>query len=219
MFKAVIFDWDGTLADTSSVLLISFKTALREINCEVTDNMIERRIGIGTISTLQELLTEKQVPYDDELIQRLLKIKVQTEINHSNQVDLFEGAIELLDSLESKIKIALASMNQREFIDHMLKEKKIQKFFDVTLTANEVSKPKPDPEIFLKTALKLNVKPEKCVVIEDSIFGVRAAKAANMGCIAVTQGAYSKEELCEEKPDLIVSSLKEKEVILRLIFS
>jgi HAD superfamily hydrolase (TIGR01509 family) len=219
MFKAVIFDWDGTLADTSSVLLISFKTALREINCEVTDNMIERRIGIGTISTLQELLTEKQVPYDDELIQRLLKIKVQTEINHSNQVDLFEGAIELLNSLQGKIKIALASMNQREFIDHMLKEKKIQKFFDVTLTANEVSKPKPDPEIFLKTALKLNVKPEKCVVIEDSIFGVRAAKAANMGCIAVTQGAYSKEELCEEKPDLIVSSLKEKEVILRLIFS
>ncbi len=219
MFEAVIFDWDGTLADTRSVLLISFKTALREINCEVTDNMIERRIGIGTINTLQELLTEKKIPYDDEMIQRLLKIKVQTEINHSNQVDLFEGAIELLNSLQGKIKIALASMNQREFIDHMLKEKKIQKFFDVTLTANEVSKPKPDPEIFLKTALKLNVKPEKCVVIEDSIFGVRAAKVANMGCIAVTQGAYLKKELCEEKPRLIVSSLKEKEAILRLIFS
>jgi HAD superfamily hydrolase (TIGR01509 family) len=219
MFEAVIFDWDGTLADTRSVLLVSFKTALREINCEVTDNMIERRIGIGTKSTLQELLTEKNVPYDDELIQRLLKIKVQTEINHSDQVDLFEGAIELLDSLESKIKIGLASMNQREFIDHMLKEKKIEKFFDVTLTANEVSKPKPDPEIFLTTALKLNVKPKKCVVIEDSIFGVRAAKAANMGCIAVTQGAYSKKELCEEKPNLIASSLREKEAILRLIFS
>ena len=120
MFEAVIFDWDGTLADTRSVLLVSFKKALREINCDVTDGMIERRIGIGTVSTFRELLTEKNVTFDDELIQMLLKIKVQTEITYSSQINLFEGSLELLDSLKGKIKIALASMNHREFIDHML---------------------------------------------------------------------------------------------------
>ncbi len=218
MFEAVIFDWDGTLADTRDVLVLSFRKALHSINCEVSDELIERRIGIGTVSTFKEILTEKGVSYDDVLIQRLLEIKVQAEIDLSRQIPLFEGAQALLEALDGKIKVALASMNQREFINHMLKEKNIQKFFSVILTANEVNKPKPDPEIFLKTALHLGVKPERCVVVEDSIFGVKAAKAANMGCVAIAQGAYSKEELCSANPDLIVSSLREKAAILGLIF-
>lgn len=217
MFEAVIFDWDGTLADTRNVL-VSFRKALHSINCEVSDELIERRIGIGTVNTFKEILIEKGVSYDDALINKLLRIKVQTEINLSKQISLFEGAQELLEDLDGKIKVALASMNQREFIDHMLKEKRIQKFFNVILTANEINKPKPDPEIFLKTAQQLGVKPECCVVVEDSIFGVKAAKSANMGCIAVAQGAYSKEELCSANPDLIVPSLKEKAAILSLIF-
>lgn len=218
MFEAVIFDWDGTLADTTAVLLISFKKALREINCEVTDDLITRRIGIGTVNTFQEILREKHVNFDNALIQKLLEIKVKTEILHSNQINLFDGALELLASLKGKIKVALASMNHREFIDHMLKEKQLQSFFDFTLTTAEVKKPKPDPEIFLKAALHLKINPEKCIVVEDSIFGVRAAKQANMACIAVTQGAYSRKELIGEKPDLIVNSLKEKDSILQLIF-
>lgn len=198
--------------------LVSFRKALHSINCEVSDELIERRIGIGTVNTFKEILIEKGVSYDDALINKLLRIKVQTEINLSKQISLFEGAQELLEDLDGKIKVALASMNQREFIDHMLKEKRIQKFFNVILTANEINKPKPDPEIFLKTAQQLGVKPECCVVVEDSIFGVKAAKSANMGCIAVAQGAYSKEELCSANPDLIVPSLKEKAAILSLIF-
>ena len=217
MFEAVIFDWDGTLADTRDVLVVSFRKALRSISCEVSDELIVRRIGIGTISTFKEILTEKGVSYDDALIQRLLQTKVQTEIELSKQIPLFEGAQALLETLDGKIKVALASMNQREFINHILKEKNIQKFFSVTLTANEVSKPKPDPEIFLKTAQQLKVAPERCVVVEDSIFGVKAAKAANMGCVAVAQGAYSKKELSSAKPDLIVGSLREKAAMLGLI--
>jgi beta-phosphoglucomutase len=217
MFEAVIFDWDGTLADTRDVLVVSFRKALHSIGCNVSDELIVRRIGIGTISTFKEILTEKGVSYDDALIQCLLKTKVQTEIDLSKQIPLFEGAHALLNALDGKIKVALASMNQREFINHMLKEKNIQKFFSVTLTANEVNKPKPDPEIFLKTAQQLKVAPERCVVVEDSIFGVKAAKAANMGCVAVAQGAYSKEELSLANPDLIVGSLKERAEMIGLI--
>jgi HAD superfamily hydrolase (TIGR01509 family) len=218
MFEAVIFDWDGTLADTRDVLVISFKKALHSINCEVSDELIERRIGIGVVGTFQEILKDKNVTYDNALIQRLLKTKVQTEISLSKQINLFDGAQNLLAAIYGKTKIALATMNQREFIEHTLKEKSIQNFFQVILTANEVNKPKPDPEIFLKTALQLGVKPEKCVVLEDSIFGVKAAKAANMGCIAIAQGAYSPKELAVPKPDLVVGSLKEKDIILNLIF-
>ena len=218
MFEAVIFDWDGTLADTRAVLVTAFKRALYTIGLVVEDELIERRIGIGVVATFRGILDYKGVSYDDDLIQRMLKIKVETEISLSTQIRLFTGARELLNSLDGKITVALASMNQREFIDHALKEKDLQKFFSVTLTANEVRNPKPDPEIFLKTALKLGVKPERCLVVEDSIFGVKAAKTANMSCVAVAQGAYSKEELTSAKPDLIVGSLLEKNAILNMIF-
>jgi HAD superfamily hydrolase (TIGR01509 family) len=130
---------------------------------------------------------------------------------------LFEGAQELLESLKGKVKLALASMNNRDVIDHMLNELKVREFFSVVLTGDEVTKSKPDPEIFLKSALKLRTRPNKCVVVEDSIFGVKAAKAGKMGCTAVLTGVYSREELGKANPDLIVDSLKEKAKMLRFI--
>ena len=83
----------------------------------------------------------------------------------------------------------------------------------LVLTVEAVSHSKPDPEIFLKTAAQLNVLPERSVVLEDSLFGVKAAKAANMGCIAVTTGVYSKQELEREKPDLTVKTLKDPQIL------
>ena len=64
----------------------------------------------------------------------------------------------------------------------------------------------------------MRVDPEDCVVVEDSVFGVRAAKAAKMKCIAVSSGAYSREELQEENSDLMINSLVEKEKVLHFIF-
>jgi len=88
----------------------------------------------------------------------------------------------------------------------------------VVVTADEVSKPKPDPEVFLVCATKLNLSPGDCITVEDSTFGVEAAKAARMKCIAVPSGAYTKEELQNEEPDLLVDSLVEIDKILDSIF-
>ena len=71
--------------------------------------------------------------------------------------------------------------------------------------------------LFLKCAEQLECPPQRCVVIEDSIFGVTAAKKAKMKCIAVPSGAYSEKELQEEKPNLIVNSISEKDRILHYI--
>jgi beta-phosphoglucomutase-like phosphatase (HAD superfamily) len=95
----------------------------------------------------------------------------------------------------------------------MLEAYDMKNCFEVILTADSISHSKPDPEIFLKTASELKVKPKRCVVLEDSIFGVKAAKSANMGCIAVTTGVYSKQELEKEKPDLIVRTLKDPKIL------
>lgn len=217
MFEAVIFDWDGTLADTIQMVTASFQKILTEVHCKVSNEFIERRIGIGAAETFREALQASGASFDEALIKRLVNKKIQAEIDLSSTVNMFAGAVELLRSLQGKVKLALASMNNRGVIDHMLKALDVQRFFDVILTVDEVHSSKPDPEIFLKSALKLRCHPAKCVVVEDSIFGVKAAKAAKMGCVAVLTGVYAREELEKAKPDLIVNSLTERNELLQFI--
>jgi HAD superfamily hydrolase (TIGR01509 family) len=217
MFEAVIFDWDGTLADTRRVIVASFQKVLSDVHCKISNEFIERRIGIGAEETFREMLRASRIRFDEALITSLVIKKIQAEIDLSSKVKLFEGTVALLEFLRGKVKLALASMSNREVVDHMLSALNVRRFFSIVLTVDEVHKPKPDPEIFLKCALKLASNPEKCVVVEDSIFGVKAAKAAKMGCIAVSTGAYSREELKKANPDLVVNSLKERDEILDFI--
>jgi HAD superfamily hydrolase (TIGR01509 family) len=217
MFKAAIFDWDGTLADTRQAVVASFQKALSEVHCKISDEFIERRIGIGSAETFREILRSAKVRFDEALIERLVKKKIQNEIDLSRSVRLFNGSIDLLESLQGKVKLGIASMNDREVINHILKMTNTQRFFDVTVTADDIVNPKPHPEIFLNCAHKLRSSPRKCVVIEDSIFGVEAAKTAKMWCIAVLTGVYSRRLLEKANPDLIVDSLREKSRILNFI--
>jgi HAD superfamily hydrolase (TIGR01509 family) len=217
MFEAVIFDWDGTLADTKQVVVASFQKALMEVKCNISDEFIERRIGIGSAQTFREILRHSNLESDDVLIQSLVKRKIETEIEMAGDVRLFEGALKLLDILRGRVRLGLASMNNRDVIDHLLKSMNLGRFFHAVLTGDDISHSKPNPEIFLKCAAELNSIPDKCVVVEDSIFGVKAARNAGMCCVAVTTGVYQRKELEREKPDLIVSSLKERKRVLCFI--
>lgn len=218
MFKAVIFDWDETLAHTKKAIVESFKGALVEVGCVVDDEFIGRRIGLGTRKILEDALKQCNITISDKMIEDLARRKVKLQMNLSKVVNLFEGTTDLLNALYGRIKIALATMSSREVMEKLLPEKKIEKYFDVVVTADEVSKPKPCPEIFVLSARKLNLSPEDCVAVEDSIFGIKAARAARMECIAVSSGAYAEEELKGENPELLVDSLVEKEKILNFIF-
>lgn len=218
MVKAVIFDWDGTLADTRKAVVQSFQKVLTEAGCRVSDEFIARRMGIGTKKTIIEAFRECRMRLDVSTLEKLADEKVRIQAGLADIVSLFGGVTELLEALQGKTKIVLATMSGRKVVDKLLPAKRIAKYFDVVVSADEVANPKPDPEVFLVAAKKLGVAPEDCVVVEDSVFGVRAAKAANMKCIAVPSGAYSKEELEQEQPDLMIDSLLEKEKILKFIF-
>lgn len=218
MFDAIIFDWDGTLANTKKVITDSFKKALEKVNSYPSNKLIERYIGIGSSKTLKEILNKEQIIYDEKLIESLVEIKVKYSIRFSKDIKLMKGSKKLLEILKPKIKIGLASMNKRKFIENLLVQFNLSDFFNAIVTSDDISEAKPNPEIFLKCAKDLDVDPYRCVVLEDSIFGVRAAKYAGMACIAVLTGAYNQNEISAESPDLIVDSLIDRQRIMDFIF-
>jgi len=219
VFEAVIFDWDGTLADTEPVVVLAFQTVLREIGCIVSDEFLERLIGIGVRNMLKEALESTGMHLDDRALDDLVRRKNKVQLGMTEKIELLKGAVDILESLHDKVKIALATMSNRVVMDKVLAEKGLRKYFNFVITADEVERPKPDPEVFLECAKELRCLPEKCVVVEDSVFGVIAARKADMKCIAVPSGAYSAEELRKEEPDLIVNSLEEKQKILNYILT
>jgi HAD superfamily hydrolase (TIGR01509 family) len=217
VIKAVIFDWDATLANTRQAIIFSFQQALKSAHINysnISDKFIERRIGIGAAETFREILQEINHPTNGSIINELVEKKSQNQIDLKSQVQLFPDALELLELLQDKVKMGLASMNSKLVINALVHAKGLEKYFQIIVTADDVKHFKPHPEIFLKCAQQLNVEPTKCIVIEDSLFGVKAAKTAGMSCIAVTTGVYSKEELQQEKPDTIVTSLEQAKFYL-----
>jgi HAD superfamily hydrolase (TIGR01509 family) len=217
LYCGVLFDWDGTLADTRKVILVSFQQALNIVDVQADIKFIERQIGTGAEQTFRIILQNAGKVYDDTLIKRLMEEKVRTQIKFGCTVKLFPGARELLEELQGKVKLALASMNNRPVIEDLLLKIGLKDCFNVVVTVEEVRKFKPDPEIFIKTVDKLHLSPAECLVVEDSLFGVKAAKEAGIDCIAVLTGAYNKAEMERAKPELIVNSLSEKEKILNFI--
>jgi HAD superfamily hydrolase (TIGR01509 family) len=218
MTEAVIFDWDGTLADTRKAVVYSFQKVLKEAGCLVSDEFIERMMGVGTKKTIIAAYKKCNMRLDVSTLNKLATEKIRIHAGLADIINIFEGVTELLEELQPKVKIALATMSNREVVDKLLPAKKLVGYFEVVVTADDVTKPKPDPEVFRVSAAELGVKAKNCVVVEDSVFGVKAAKAAGMRCIAVPSGVYSKEELKTENPDLIVDSLTEKTRILDFVF-
>jgi HAD superfamily hydrolase (TIGR01509 family) len=123
------------------------------------------------------------------------------------RVSLLPGVRELLVEIKARAwSLALASSSPLSWVQMVLERFELHSYFTVVVTADHVARCKPAPDIFLLAASKLAIVPERCVVIEDSLPGVAAAKAAGMYCLAVTN-TVSKEELSEA--DGVVSSLEE----------
>lgn len=217
MFCAVIYDWDGTLADTEDAVVASFQKVFRQNDITVSREFIKKRIGIGSRNLIIDALRTSGRAFDENLIDTLDQEKISAEIELTSTVKLFSGALDILDSFCQKTKTALATMNNKAVVYKLLDEMNLRQYFDVILTVEDVAHAKPDPEIFLKAAKALRCDPSECVVLEDSIFGVKATKTAGMSCIAVSTGSYSTQELRNEGADLVAESLKEKNKILTFV--
>ena len=184
MLELVVFDVDGLMIDTESVWKNAFDKA-------------GDKYGIPNLGdTLFPSLIGKRLEDEQELLDRLLPSDIQNQlINEWRQIGLGSlerevpvkpGLYEMLDYLEQHhIKMAVATTTRRELTEQRLKKIGVYNRFDYVLCGDEVTKRKPDPEIYLSVLHKMNTKAENAIVLEDSSVGVEAAYRAGIDCIQV----------------------------------
>ena len=203
--KAVIWDMDGIIADTSQYHHKGWQIVFRKRGINYTEADFRRNTGKRSDTIIREVLGEK-IPQNE--ITEIIQEKDETFRQLMGQnIKPFPGVLKLITSLkEHGFKIAIASSAPMENIQLITQSLKIHNRFDAIISGWEVTKGKPDPQTFLLAAEKLGVEAEDCIVIEDAISGVTASKRAGMRCIAVTN-TTSREELREA--DLIIDTLEE----------
>lgn len=185
--KAVIFDLDGVLTDTSEYHFQAWLKLSKELNIPFDRQANEKLRGLSRKASLDTLLGNKKSSFSEEEIQKFLEIKNNDYINYIKNItpeNLFSGSIELIKKLkQKKYKIALASSSKNA--KTVLKKLQIENEFDAITDGLSVKKTKPAPDIFLKAAELINTEPKNCLVIEDAQAGIDAAISAGMDTIGI----------------------------------
>jgi beta-phosphoglucomutase len=205
IIKACIFDLDGVIVDTAVYHYKAWKRLANKLGFDFTEQDNEKLKGVSRVHSLELILQwgglTKTKAEQEELA--TLKNNWYVEmISHMTPAEILPGAKEFLETCRAAgIKTALgsASKNSRTILDKI----NLSGLFDAVIDGNMVSKPKPDPEVFLKGAEALNIAPVNCVVFEDAIAGVEAAINGGMKVV----GIGSPQVLT--RANLVVSGLNE----------
>ncbi len=183
----VIFDLDGVIVDTAKYHFLAWKNLANHLGFEFTEAHNELLKGVSRVRSLEILLDIGKVELSEEKKQEFLVSKNEEYLKYINKMgpeEILPGAKELLDTLDSLgIHYVLGSASKNAPL--ILKQVNLFERFSGIVDGNSVSKAKPDPEVFLIGAKKLNLKPEQCIVFEDAIAGVEAANTANMISIGI----------------------------------
>lgn len=178
--ELIIFDMDGLMFDTERLSYQAWKEAASLYNYHIDQDLFEKTIGTNLAKT-KEIYFEyfgSSFPFDlikDE------RVKLSDKFVKTNGVPIKNGLYELLAYLDLKnIKTAVATSTSRIRALNLLSLAQIVDQFDYILCGDEVENSKPNPEIFLKVASKLECKPSKCLVLEDSELGILASHNAGM---------------------------------------
>jgi beta-phosphoglucomutase family hydrolase len=206
--EAVIWDMDGVLADTAPHHFRAWRETFAKRSINFTEADFMRGFGVRNDTIIRNVLGEKTTDAEIETIAQEKEATFRRIIG--KDIKPLPGVIELLGQLHDRgIKMAIASSTVIENIRLITGSLGIEKYFEAIITGHDVTKGKPDPQVFLKAAQKLGVSPANSIVFEDAVAGVKAAKSAGMHCVAITS-THSREKLAEA--DLVIDSLTEVSV-------
>ncbi|MFV9549976.1 beta-phosphoglucomutase [Algibacter sp. PT7-4] len=183
----VIFDLDGVIVDTAKYHFLAWKALANHLGFEFTETHNELLKGVSRVKSLEILLEIGKKQLTEEKKQEFLISKNEHYLQYINKMgpeEILPGAETLLDVLdELNIPYVLGSASKNAPL--ILKQVNLYERFVGIVDGNSVSKAKPDPEVFLIGAKKMNLQPEQCVVFEDAIAGIEAANTANMISIGI----------------------------------
>lgn len=192
--ELVIFDMDGLMFDTERVSFISFTKAIKEYGHDLDEATFRKTIA-SNIKKVREIYLEKygdSFPFD-AMLER--KFACAAEYIQENGVPVKPGLYNLLDFLcQYKIKKAVATSSNRSVAMNLLTKAKVADKFEYILCGDEIERSKPNPDIFLRIADKLQCHPDKCLVLEDAKMGVWAAHRAGMRAIMIPDLVAPDEE-------------------------
>ena len=204
----VIFDWDGVVIDSSRQHEESWDLLAEEEGLSLFKGHFKIGFGKRNELIIREILKWTSDPIE---VARLGERKevLYREIIQREGISLLPGVGDFVKSLQTNnVPYAIGTSSPRENIESVLAYLRHMDWFRHIVAAADVEKGKPNPEVFLKAADKLDVTPGQCVVFEDSLSGIEAGKAGGMKVVALTT-TNSRETLDESPADVIVDSFKE----------
>lgn len=207
--KAIIFDVDGVIFDTERMSARYWVATMSKYGYEMTEDTYKKVMGRnfeGIVSGLQEIYNNPEIDFRTIALE---KRESMVEELDKNRIPVLPGVYQLLDFLkENEYKIGIATSTRKERAKERLIKEDIFKYVDSDMYGDEVKNSKPSPEIFLKVAEKLNLKPSQCLVIEDSPSGLKAARDGGFISVNVVDFKEPDEEM-KKNTDFVFNDLFE----------
>jgi len=199
---ACIFDLDGVIVDTARYHYLAWRRLARELGFDFSPGHNERLKGVSRMQSLEILLEIGGKKLSQNEMNEAAQRKNAWYIDFISTLtpdEVLPGVLDFIHDMDNyRIKKAIGSASRNAEL--ILKRLQIEGMFDILIDGNKITKAKPDPEIFLLAAKELKKKPEECLVFEDAIAGVKAAKKGGMYCVGVGDPAILKQA------DLVIRS-------------
>jgi beta-phosphoglucomutase len=204
--KAALFDIDGTLMDNNEYHKMAWMQYLEGQGREMSDEEFKKNVSGRTNLDAVQRIYGKEMSDEEASKYYLAKEEIYRKL-YRPYISPIHGLLEFLKDLHDHgIVMAIATSGIQVNIDFMFEHIPIKQYFKEVIQSKDITKGKPDPEIFIKAAQAVGFPPENCVVFEDSLAGVKAAKKAGIKVVALTT---SEEKKDLKKADLVIKNYNE----------